>query len=320
MSDQMLLTPLSQSIVKTLLYYDIFNYPLKVNEIYRFLDSKNMNETEIDGELKFLCDRHLVFKFGDFFSLQNSERNVIRRVKGNDQAKKYLEIAKQKGKLIMQFPFVSAVMASGSLSKEFMDENSDIDFFIATKPGRLWIARTLLILYKRLFLFNSHKYFCVNYFVDTDHMGIEERNIFTATELATVIPLYGAEYYQKLHQTNSWVTEIFPNYHPRSIDGVPPSIQTGMRKLIEKLIDIFFGNVVNKFFMSLTLGRWKRLYRKNYSEADFEVAFKTKKHVSKNHPKHYQRKVVDLYDDKWKEFQQRLSADYRIQPSPIITR
>src|SRR5690606_3777846 len=104
--------------------------------------------------------------------------------RGNLMANKFSDIARKKAKLISQFPFVRGVMASGSLSKGYADEKSDIDFFIITIPNRLWIARTLLVLYKRIFLLNSHKFFCVNYFVDEKHLGIEEKNLFTATELA----------------------------------------------------------------------------------------------------------------------------------------
>ncbi len=127
---------------------------------------------------------------------------------------------KSRPKLISRFPFVRAVLASGSLSKGYMDEKSDIDFFIITAPHRLWIARTLLVLYKRLFLGGSHKHFCVNYFVDEDHLEIEEKNLFTATELATVLPLYGAEQYKSLIKTNGWVRDFFPNYIARSTENV----------------------------------------------------------------------------------------------------
>ena len=86
-----------------------------------------------------------------------------------------------------------------------MDEHSDLDFFIITKPNRLWIARMLLALYQKIVLLNSHKYFCVNYFVDEHHLAIEEKNLYTATELSTLIPLYGKEYYPQLMMANHWI-------------------------------------------------------------------------------------------------------------------
>ena len=227
---------------------------------------------------------------------------IDRRLKGNKEADKYLILAKKKASFIAKFPFVRAVLASGSLSKGYMDEGSDLDFFIITAPNRLWIARTLLVLYKRVFLANSHKHFCVNYFIDEKHLEIEEKNLFTATELATVIPLYGSKQYENLQGVNSWLVEFFPNYTPRSISDVPPSKLSWPKKVFEKLISLFFANTVEKYLQNATRSRWKRLYEKSYSASDFKVAFKSKPHASKNHPRNFQRTIIEVYDEKLRSF------------------
>ena len=89
---------------------------------------------------------------------------------------------------------------SGSLSKGYYDDDGDIDFFIITSPKRLWIARTFLILYKKIFLLNSRKYFCVNYFISSNALEIEEKNIFTATELTTLLPMFGNGSFHKFYE------------------------------------------------------------------------------------------------------------------------
>ena len=292
----------SEHVIQTLLYFDIFNCPLSAKEVFRFLGTNHVDINYIQQELNNLTKQGVIFHFGEFFSLKNDVALIGRRTTGNSEAKKFLSIAKKKAKLIASFPFVRAVMGSGSLSKGYMDENSDLDFFIVTEPGRLWIARILLVMYKRIFLLNSHKYFCVNYFVDTEHLEIEEKNLFTATELATVIPLYGAEHYQNLFRANSWLSGFFPNHIPRSIADVPSSKRNILKKLMETCINVMFAKQLNNFFMKITLNRWKKLYRKDYPNADFQVAFKTKDYAYKSHPKHYQRKVMDLYEEKLREF------------------
>jgi hypothetical protein len=295
------LTAVQEHILRTLLYYDIFNYPLKSNEIFRFLGTNHLDEETVTRNLLSLTDSGLIFRFENFYSVHNNQATIARRIKGNQSAELWLPIAEKQAKRIARFPFVRGVMASGSLSKNFMDQDSDLDFFIVTEPGRLWVARTLLVLYKRLFLFNSHKYFCVNYFVDSKHLEIEEKNIFTATELATVIPLYNADSYHQLHQANEWLHNFFPNYSKRVTDHLPASKSSFFKKIMEKMLDPV-APLLEKFFMGLTLNRWKRIYQKDYPEADFKVAFKTKKYASKNHPRHFQRRVVDLYHEKLKEF------------------
>jgi hypothetical protein len=296
---------LREQVVRTLLYFDIFSYPLKVNEVFNFLQINSIDESDVAGCLQSLAENDHIFRFGEYFGLQHEQKYVHRRIKGNEKAEEFLIIAKRKARFIARFPFVRAVMASGSLSKGYMDENSDLDFFIVTKPDRLWIARTLLVMYKRIFLFNSHKLFCVNYFVDTAHLEIEEKNLFTATELATLIPLVNYDCYSSLQNANSWLLDFFPNFQVRRNDTDGKMQSNFPRSMMEALLNPVAA-VLDKFFMTVTLRRWVKIYGKDYPQKDFAIAFKTKRHVSKNHPRHYQKKILELYQLKLVQYQNRL--------------
>jgi hypothetical protein len=289
-------------VLKTLLYYDIFNYPLKCKEVFHFLGTNSITEDHVRKTLDNLTNEVLIYRFGNLYSLHPDESNIERRVKGNNEAEKSLVVAQKKAKLISKFPFVRGVFASGSLSKGYMDEKSDIDFFIITTPGRLWIARTLLVLYKRLFLGGSRKHFCVNYFVDEDHLEIEEKNLFTATELATLIPLYGSEQYSRLIESNDWLKGFFPNYVSRPTENVPTSRVSASKKMLEALISACFATNIEAYFKRLTMKRWKKIFESQYSKADFDIAFKSKSYASKHHPQHFQRKVMEVYAEKLKLF------------------
>ncbi|MBT1698968.1 hypothetical protein KK083_18890 [Fulvivirgaceae bacterium PWU4] len=303
-------TTLDQSIIRTLMYYDIFNYPLKSREVFQFLGIGDVTKEEVTAALDSLASQQYLYRFGELYSLQPDEQNVHRRLNGNAEAEKWLPKANKVAAFISGFPFVRAVMASGSLSKDYMDENSDLDFFVVTAPNRLWISRTLLVLYKRIFLNNSHKFFCANYFVDTQHMVIEEQNLFTATELATVIPLQGAEYYEQLlKKNNPWLLRYFPNFVPRQVKEVPAARHGLLKKIMEAMLNIFFGNALERFFMFTTLRRWKKLYQESYDAADFGIAFKTKKYVSKNHPKNFQKKVMERYQQKLEAFAKKFDLE-----------
>jgi hypothetical protein len=290
-------TPLQEAILRTLLYFDIFRYPLDADEIHLYLDVKIADRANVDAALLSLKDSGAIFQFENFFSVNPENELFERRKKGNAFAKKLVNLAGKKARLISRFPFVRGVMASGSLSKGYMDEKSDIDFFIVTVPGRLWIARTLLVLYKRIFLFNSHKYFCVNYFVDETHLGIEEQNLFTATELATVLPLYGSKQYHDLHGCNLWLKNFFPNFTLRKADHVPVSSISWQKRWLETSINLF-GDPFERFCHKITLARWKKHYEKIYSAADFDIAFKSRPHASKNHPSNFQRVIMEAYEQK----------------------
>lgn len=296
---------LSEQVLRTLSYFDIFNYPLRAGEVLRFLQYGTTPD-KLTQCLSALESRKQIFRFDDLYSLHAEEGDVIRRRRGNREAEKWRKVAEKKARFIARFPFVRAVMASGSLSKNYMDEKSDLDFFIVTETGRLWIARTLLVLYKRLFLLNSHKHFCVNYFIDTSHLDIEEKNLFTAVELATLIPLSNYPLYEALLRSNRWVFDYFPNYKPRPRRSNGP-VSSRLQAICEFLLRPF-APWLDTFFMTVSGQRWKRLYGNDYSKEDFDVAFKTRRHVSKNHPHFYQKRVLDLYRKKLAELDHRMKA------------
>ena len=286
---------IENAVVRTMSYFDIFNYPLKVSEVLNFLSIRS-SSPEVEQTLNKLAGDKQIFKLGDFYSLQFDEAVFDRRKKGNALADALLPEIVATANFIFRFPFVRSVMASGSFSKNFMDEKSDFDFFIVCAPQRLWISRMLLVLYKRLFLKSSHKYFCVNYFIDEANLTIDEKNIFTATELATVFPLTGQDHYQKLIAMNqTWLSGFFPNFQKRE-SKMPQPKNNALKNLIEKLVNLFFGSTINRWFKNIMLNRWKKIYGHLYSSSDFKVAFKSTEKASKNHPRNFQKKIIDEFN------------------------
>ena len=132
------------------------------------------------------------------------------------------------------FPFVKGIAVSGSLSKYFADEKTDIDFFIITTANRLWIARTILHIFKKFtYLLKMQDLFCMNYFIDEAELGILEKNIYTATEIATILPLFGYKIFDSFFKVNSWTRSFFPNkymYMPPAKDIK----RTWFKYLVEK--------------------------------------------------------------------------------------
>jgi hypothetical protein len=296
-------TDLSQSIIKTLLYYDVFTYPLKAQEIYHYLDRNSVSIHDVTNQLEKLKAEKIIFQYEDFYTVRQNPALVNRRINGNKRAAESLPFAVEKAKLISRFPFVRGVMASGSLSKDFMDENSDLDFFIVASEKRVWITRMLLVLYKKLFLRNSHKLFCINYFVDENHLEIEEKNIFTATELASIIPLCGKNSYVQLMKRNDhWLRSFFPNYSTRSTQNVIPESTSTFKRIAEGVLRLPGSDALEKMFMRITIAHWRRHYPA-LSKEDFDLLFESREYVSKNYPRNFQKIVIDSLNEKIAAFE-----------------
>jgi len=226
---------------------------------------------------------------------------VARREKGNQRAAAELVKASSIARLIFNAPFVKFVGISGSLSKGYADEKSDFDFFIVTSANRLWICRTILHLFKKLtFLVGQQRKFCMNYFVDESALLLEEQNIYTATELASMIPVSGLEQHKTLLAANSWLYKLLPNIKRSTVvleQQLSP--KNNLKKLMEWTINIAAPTSFNQFLMTFTDRRWRKKWaRKNYPENDYPLAFKTTPNISKNHPANYQKKILEQLKEK----------------------
>ncbi|WP_293896004.1 nucleotidyltransferase domain-containing protein [Flavobacterium sp.] len=285
--------------LKTILYFSIFRYPLKIEEIHSYTNYIHLSETE--NELQHLIAEKILSKVDEFYVYGSDLDSVTKRLRGNLRAKKALVKAYQKSKLISKFPYVEAVGISGSLSKGYYDEESDIDFFVITKPNKLWICRTLLMLYKKIFLLDSRKYFCVNYFVSSNQMEIEEKNRFTATELKTLIPMHGKTIFEQFYNSNKWVNEYFSKFEPQ-INTVSDTPKTFFSRLIELTFNTKIGSVSDSVFKVITLKKWKSKFH-FMNEEDFKIALKTTRTVSKHNPSNFQKKVILSLNIKLEEVQ-----------------
>ncbi|WP_298221328.1 nucleotidyltransferase domain-containing protein [Flavobacterium sp.] len=274
--------------LKTILYFSIFKYPLKIDEIHSYTNHKELAETT--RELEHLLAERILTKVDDFYVYGSDLDSVPRRMKGNVLAQKALVKAREKANLISKFPYVEAVGVSGSLSKGYYDQDSDIDFFVITTHNKLWICRTFLILYKKIFLLNSRKFFCVNYFISSEQLEIAEQNRFTATELNTLIPMQGKAHFEKFYTKNTWVKNYFSKFNT-NLNLVPDIKKPLFSKSIEVLLDNVIGDAVDYAFKSITLIKWKAKF--DYlTEEDFRIALKSTRNISKHHPSNFQKKVI----------------------------
>ena len=299
------LNPLKRSIIRTLAYYDIFSYPLTADEIYYNLDENHTTPEEVKTELESLYSNQLIQFKGKFYLLKNDDSYIKRREAGNELALKRLKTARRVSGFISRFPFIRGILLSGSISKGFMEEDSDIDYFVITHPNRVWFSRLMLMLFKKLFLFNSKKIFCINYFVDSENLEIKEKNIFTATELVTLLPTFGRDIYEELYTKNNWVKQFFPNYPKRETREVLDRKNGVIKSLLEKILGRKFGDKIDDFAMAL-FDRFNKVKYKDYDKEEFKIAFKSSKKESKHHPKFFQKKVLVEFETKIRSLEQKL--------------
>ena len=304
------MTDTAQNILKTLGYFDLFQYPLTGKEIYLF-NAACVNQSEVDKELEILLKDKAIFQVDEFYSLHNNHLLAERRRNGNQLAAKHLKTACRVARFLYRFPYVKAIAVSGSLSKNFATDKTDIDFFIITSTNRLWIARTCMHLYKKLtFLTGRQNLFCMNYYVDEEAMEIKEKYIFTAVEIVTLLPMHGKECLDMFVKANNWTDSFFPLKHLNNTIS-----QEAGKGLLSKLIERIFagaaGDFADRKLMNITAKRWyKKVKRKELNSRGGLMGMSIDRHFSKPDPKNFQAKVIKAYQEKVEDIikQKKLSA------------
>jgi hypothetical protein len=279
-------------IVKHLAYFEVFEHPLTITEMHRLV---NCTVDELEADIAELCREGVCFRSADYLSISTYiEDRLANRLKGELHAQAYQTKLKKYTTIIASFPFVRGVAVSGSLSKGIMHEDGDIDFFIITAANRLWICRTLLIAFKKIVLLNSKKYFCLNYFVDTNNMEIADKNIFTATELFYLIPVFSDhDTLRYFYIQNKWIGDFFEKM-PLWNHAYAIKRKFIIKLFFEKLLKGRAGRFVETKFHHITLKHWQKKFR-NFDNEKFELTMRSTTGVSKHHPSDFQTSVLKQY-------------------------
>jgi hypothetical protein len=292
---------LEYSILKVLAYFDVFNYPLLAREVNFYLDLETAPE-DLSPALEQLTGAGIIFNFGDYYTLQNDEKLIQKRIKANNKAAVLLPKAKFISDLLYIIPFVRAIGISGSLSKHVAHKDCDFDFFIITKANRLWTTRAFLMLMRRCSaLVGKRHWFCLNYYIDEDSLQIPEQNIFTATELFTLILPQTNQTGRLFLEANHWVDRFYPHYHGKMAAFPQPAATHPIKKAMESILNIPLFNHLDDWIMYWST---TRLIKKKRAGTLLDLKGRecqlplVGKHYCKPNPVYFQAKVMGRYTEK----------------------
>jgi len=302
---------IKENILKVLLYYHIFKHPLTLEEIYTFYPDADISKQNLKDALQSLVSdngSNIIGEQGGFYFISSYSDFVSDRLSKEIISLRIWKIARLITIVVKMLPFVRGVFITGSLAKNSSDEDSDIDFLIVSKENRLWICRTLLMLFRRIFLFNNSKYFCLNYCLAENNLSIDDRNIFTATELAHIKVMYNSNTLKRLMQSNNWIERYFPNYLTTDSLYHFSSFQTSnTTSILQPFFELFFrgkiGDRIDLLFQQWIHRRMKKKYP-NYSELEQNQSFQLTTSKAKIHGAVVDNKkdILDKYNDLLKQY------------------
>ena len=221
---------LERAILETLAYSDVFDYPLTLDELHRYLTYPATKE-EVQSCLNTF---QLISSSSDFYFLSKRDSLVaIRRGRESTSAPAFRR-AISYGRILGTFSFVRMVAMTGSLAVLNLSKDADMDYMLVTQTGRLWLARAFAVTFGRFIrLFGDR--ICVNLLVTESTLEWKPQDLYSAREMCQMIPITGMDVYQQLREANHWIELHLPN--AKSMPVNTPKTQP-KRSLLQRLLEI----------------------------------------------------------------------------------
>lgn len=224
------MTELQKSILKTLNWFDIFDFPLTAKEIHQWLwHSQPESYAAVTAALKTLPG---VSHHEGFYSLIGRTSITATRKERYLFAERKFKHAKWIIRIARMFPWVKMIAICNTLGYSNAQDDSDIDLFIITSAKRTWTTRLFIVGPMRVFhlrplLERAGKdhdirrdkidatFFVDEHSLNLQPVAIEGTDMYLAYWLNTLMPIYdSSNYMKKLRAANTWTKKVLPNTIP----------------------------------------------------------------------------------------------------------
>lgn len=264
------MTDLRNSVLATLAYYDVFDFPLTALEVYRYLINPARIERQADGvgeimvsdvisTLEELLSQSRIAEKNGYYMLSVErlpvyEKRIAKEKIAALKWKKLLRIARW----FQAVPFLRAVLVSGSMAMNNADEQSDFDVLVIAKSGRMYTCRIFLSVIASLFRARRRRYdlvapgkFCFNHYITDRQLTIRFESLYNAQSYINFRPVYVQGYIlEDLYRENVWLNKYVYNFQPsflyerRSVKN--SRILAMIARMGELALAAFLGRVVEK--------------------------------------------------------------------------
>ncbi len=295
-----------QAILSTFAFFDMFDYPLSREEVEEYLYKLPLDEHQIEIYLK--NSPNLSYSDG-LYCLKGNEEAFFKMQERRFLAKKYWKRIGKFRKIFNIIPFIRLVVVANNLAYDNPTKKSDIDLVVVTKPGRLFIARTLLTFWTHLFGVRRHGEkivgrFCLSFYLTEDNLNLEsiaiEHDVYLAYWLKTLQPVCGdyQTYIDLIDQNRKFLNGFFEtpiNYQKRHYRANRGWVRA-LRRFQEKLLTGKFGNRLESKLRIWQMDRMQKklesMTEKESSEAAIIISDKILKFHNIDRREYYKKRWI----------------------------
>ena len=245
---------LERAVLEALAYSDVFDYPLRLKELHRYLPVRADIE-QLSSVLQALSGR--VGKKNDFYFLAGREAIVDMRAQREARSHALLPHAMKYGRVLGTLPFVRMVALTGSLAVMNISKTADFDYMLVTVPGHVWTARAFALLFNRVTRLFGYT-LCPNLILSETALEWSQRDLYSARELCQMILIKGDEVNSRMLKANPWIKLFLPNSYGLSRAQQETDTTTRFQSIMESLLSGKVGEHFEKWEMNRKIARFQK--------------------------------------------------------------
>ena len=272
------LSPLHKAVLSTVLYSDLFDHPLTIGELHRYLVTSCPDRATLEQAVEALdgvflsTDRNFVF-------MRGREAAIELRHRRQGLAAKRWPPARRFARWLGWVPFLRMVAVCGSQAVDNGDDDGDVDLFLITEPRRLWLVQSLTMILRRAGHLIGIEV-CPNYLLTTGSLRIEGHSLYAAREAAQAVPLWGRDAYAEFLDVNGWIEGFLPQHAANDRHLPEPRPRQWLTSLLERLLGGSIGDLADRLIHSILLRYYRlRLRHHGWQRQDIENAYRRDRQV-----------------------------------------
>jgi len=169
----------------------------------------------------------------------------------------------------------------GGISYRLSAMSDDIDFFVATKPGRTWVFLLRAYLETRVekvraWLSGENAPFCFSLVLDWSEMMERYASGWSrlvARDILNSVPLIGGEFYGLFLRRASWVGSLYPRLYAQRLESPVPASEgvQSSASTVARLVNLLVYAYLSRYLKFLAFIRNLRFRRAHLHNRLFEL-------------------------------------------------
>jgi len=268
---------LENAIISTVAFFDIFDYPLTLVEIYKWLYQPDMKYQlyEISQGLDSEALKNRISTKSGFYFLAGREKIIQTRLERYQIAEKKFKIALRTVWFLHTIAFIKMIAVCNNVGYNNGSKESDIDFFIIVRKGRLWLSRLIITLVTTLLGVRRHNKktvdrVCLSFYISDDHLDLSDIALkpadpYLAYWLATLAPIYNRGIYSTFIKANDWLGSHLPNFYFPTLNNRRLIKDNSFVRSIKSLDELVWGGFFGDWLEQLAKFIQLKKMRKDFS-------------------------------------------------------